>query len=162
MGPTQRTPLTVVPASQSGLPVPRRRTLGLVSVEPGFVDVVEAFCSLRILEAWAELRLLLRDDARLESIAARGVVGPEATIEAMRFAAAGNAYSVRDFDIEPVGDNAALLRASISHEEQAVGVVTSIRWLVTGREGRIWRSRIVATREEADRLLLEEGPGLGF
>lgn len=130
--------------------------------EVGFPDLVALFCNLRILEAWGELRSLLCEDARLESIAARGVAGPEATIEAMRFAASGNANTVRDYEIEAVGDDAVLVRASISRDEQGVAVTTSVLWVVSGRDGLIWRSRIVSTRDEAEHILGENGRGLGM
>ena len=68
--------LTVVPPSQQSS-VSRTPVFGAVSPGLGFLDLVEVFCTLRILEAWAELRTLLCDDARLESIAARGVAGPD-------------------------------------------------------------------------------------
>jgi hypothetical protein len=162
MGSAERGRVAVVPPPGSVPPVRLRLAPSLAPAEVGFLDLVELFCSLRILEAWAELRSLLREDARLESIAARGVAGPDATIEAMRFAASGNAYTVRDFQIEAVGEHAALVRASISRREQVVGVMTSIQCLVSGRNGLIWRSRIVPSREDAERILAEEGCGLGM
>ena len=159
MAPPSRNRLTVLPPP--GLSRRSARAPAVVPAGLDFLDLVEVFCSLRILEAWAEMRSLLCEDARLESIAARGVAGPAATIEAMRFAASGNAYTVRDFEIEALGDDAALVRASISHEEQAMTVMTSVHWLVSGRHGLIWRARIVADRDEAERVLRENGPGLG-
>ena len=153
MGARGRGRLTVVPAPASLPPVRAARALALAPTELGFLDLVELFCSLRILEAWTELRSLLHDDARLESIAARGVAGPEATIEAMRFAASGAAYTVRDFEIEALGEQAVLARASISREESTVSVVTSVHSVISGRGGLIWRSRIVPNREEAERIL---------
>jgi hypothetical protein len=106
--------------------------------------------------------LLLCDDARVESIAARAVAGPESTIEAMRFAAAGNAYTVREFEVETLGAAAALVSASISHDDQVVSVMTRVNWVVSGRDGLIWRARIVATRQEAERILESYGPDLGL
>jgi len=90
------------------------------------------------------------------------VAGPAATIEAMRFAAAGNAYTVRDFEIEALGDEAALVRASISREEQPMTVMSSVHWLVSGRHGLIWRARMVSDMDQAERVLRESGPGLGI
>jgi hypothetical protein len=131
-------------------------------VGPGFVDLVESCCLLRILEAWAELRSLLHDEARLESIAARGVAGPQATLEALRFASSGNAYVVRDFEVEPLGEEAALVRASISYSDRDVTVMTPVESLVSGCDGLIWRWRIVSSRAEAERILKDEGPELGL
>jgi len=160
MAPQARNRLTVLPPPTA---VPAlRQAPEVVPAVLDFLDLVEVFCSLRVLEAWAELRTLLCEDARLESIAARGVAGPTGTIEAMRFAASGNAYTVRDFEIEALGDEAALVRASISREEHAMTVMTSVHWLVSGHQGLIWRARIVADMDEAERLLRETGPGLGI
>ena len=160
MAPQARNRLTVLPKP---IAVPSlRQAPEVVPASLDFLDLVEVFCSLRVLEAWAELKTLLCEDARLESIAARGVAGPAATIEAMRFAAAGNAYTVRDFEIEALGDEAALVRASISREEQPMTVMSSVHWLVSGRQGLIWRARMVADMDEAERVLRESGPGLGI
>ena len=162
MGPLGRQRLTVVPPLAAVSPVRQLRPPSLVPAGLGFLDLVEMFCTLRILEAWAELRSLLSDDARVESIAARGVAGPEATIEAMRFAAAGNAYTVREFEVEALGEAAALVFASISQDDQALSVMTRVHWVVSGRDGLIRRARIVATREEAERILKSYGSDLGL
>ena len=164
MGPLGRQRLTVVRPLGAVVPVRAERTNGQAPADLGFLDLVEMFCTLRILEAWkVELRLLLCDDARVESIAARAVAGPESTIEAMRFAAAGNAYTVREFEVETLGAEAALVSASISHDDQQVlSVMTRVNWVVSGRDGLIWRARIVATRQEAERILESYGPDLGL
>jgi hypothetical protein len=160
MAPSSRSRLTVLPTPGAVTSLRDRRAQE-VSAGLDFLDLVEVFCSLRILEAWAEMRSLLCEDARLESVASRGVAGPAATIEAMRFAASGSAYTVRDFEIEALGDEAALVRTSISREEHAMTVMTSVHWLVSGRHGLIWRSRLVEDRDEAESVLFENGPGLG-
>jgi len=152
----------IVPPPPSIAPFRPQRGPGLAPVGLGFVDLVESCCTLRILEAWAELRSLLHDDARLESIAARGVAGPQAKLEGLRFASSGNAYVVRDFVVEPLGNESALVRASISYPERDVTVMTSVESLVSGRDGLIWRSRIVASGAEAERILRDEGPALGL
>ena len=164
MAPSSRGRLMVVPSPAGDAPVrsASRGELGLVPADFAFLEVVEVFCSLRVLEAWAELRSLLCDDARLESIAADGVAGAEGTIEAMRFAAAGEAYVIRSYEIEALAEEAVLVLASISQLEGAVAVVTTARWLVTGRDRLIWRSRMVPSREEAAEMLDLHGLALGF
>jgi hypothetical protein len=162
MEPRGRQRLTVVPPPGIVPPVRERRAPRLGSPDLAFLDLVDLVCTLHVVGAWAELRALLCEDARLESIAARGIAGPDATIEAMRFAASGDAYAVRDFEVEAFGEQLALLRASISHEERGTPVTTDVQWLVSGRGGLIWRARRVATREEAERVLGDEGRGLGM
>jgi hypothetical protein len=162
MEPRARHGLTVVPPPGIVPPLRERQTARRVAPDLVFLDLVELVCTLRVVGAWAELRLLLCDDARLESIAARGVAGPDATIEAMRFADSGDVYTVREFEIEAFGEQVALVRASISHDEEGVPVTTAVQWLVTGRRGLIWRSRTVETREEAERILRDDGHGLGM
>jgi hypothetical protein len=142
--------------------VRERQWRGHVPVDLVFLDLVELACTLRVVGAWAELRPLLCEDAKLESIAARGIAGPDATIEAMRFAVSGDVYTVREFEIEAFGEQVALVRTSISHEEQGAPITTAVQWLVSGRDGLIWRSRRVETREEAERILREDGRGLGM
>jgi hypothetical protein len=161
MGPPERNRLTIVPPPPSIPPVRGERGLGVAPASVGFLEVVESWCRLRVLEAWAELRLLVCEDARLESIAARGVAGPDATIEAMRFAASGDGFTVRDFEIEALETDVVLVRASTSHSERDVSVLTSVQWLVSGRDGLIWRARIVASRAEAELVLRDEGHALG-
>jgi len=42
-----------------------RQAPEVVPASLDFLDLVEVFCSLRVLEAWAELRTLLCEDARV-------------------------------------------------------------------------------------------------
>jgi hypothetical protein len=135
---------------------------GHVLVDLVFLDLVDLVCTLRVVGAWAELRQLFCEDARLESIAARGIAGPDATIEAMRFADAGAVYTVREFEVEALGQQIALVSATIAQADQGALVSTVVRSLVSGREGLIWRSRTVETREEAMRIAREHGRGLGM
>jgi len=73
--------LTVVPPPGIVPPVCGRQSSGHVPPDLVFLDLVDLVCTLRVVGAWAELRPLLCEDARLESIAARGIAGPDATIE---------------------------------------------------------------------------------
>lgn len=164
MAPSPRDRLTVVPSPAGVAPVrsASRGELGLVPADFAFCEVIEVFCSLRVLEAWAEMRSLLCDDARLESIAADGVAGADGTIEAMRFAAAGEAYVIRGYEIEALAEDAVLVQASISQQEGTVAVVTTVRSLVCGRDRLIWRSRRVRSCEEAVEMLDLHGLALGL
>jgi hypothetical protein len=153
--------LTVVPPPGIVPPVRGRQVFGHVPPDLVFLDLVDLVCTLRVVEAWAELRPLLCEDARLESIAARGITGPDATIEAMRFAASGNAYTVHEFEIEALARQVVLVRATISHAEDESST-TVVQWLVSGRDGLIWRSRRVGSRDEAERILRDAGRGLGI
>ena len=156
-----RSRLTVVPPPGTVPPVRDRHAPSRSTPELQFLDVVQLVCTLRVLGAWTELRSLFCDDARLESLAARGLAGRDATIEAMRFAASGDAYTVLDFEIEALGEQAALVSTSIARDDQGDTVTTRIQWLVSGRDGLIWRSRSVSSRAEAEQLLRDEGLGLG-
>jgi hypothetical protein len=154
--------LTVVPPPGIVQPGRERQPRRRVPPDLAFLDLVDLACTLRVVGAWAELRPLLREDARLESIAARGIAGADATIEAMRFADSGDAYTVREFEVEALARQVALVRATISHTAQAESSTTVVQWLVSGRDGSIWRSRKVVGRREAERILRDAGRGLGM
>jgi hypothetical protein len=162
MGPIQRDRLTVVPLPGTVPSLGTRTAPPQPGADLRFLDLVERACTLRVLGAWAELRSLVCEDAWLESLAARGFAGREASIEAMRFAASGGTYTVLDFEIEALGEEAALVSTSIAQDDRGTAVTTRLHWLLTGRDGLIWRSRSVASRAEAERLLGSEGPGLGM
>jgi len=153
-----------VPPTSSTPPVAssRRGELRLVATPTAihFVEVVELFCRLLVLEEWPEMRGLLSGDARLESIAALGVAGPGETIEAMRFASAGETYTIDGYELEPLDGEAVLLQARIRHT-QAGDCEALAMWLVTGRNGLIRRARIVASREQALEVLARDGHELG-
>jgi hypothetical protein len=162
MEPHPRHHLTVVPPPGIVPPVRERQPSGHVLVDLVFLDLVDLVCTLQVVGAWAELRQLLCEDARLESIAARGIAGPDATIEAMRFAAAGAVYTVREFEVEALGQELALVSATIAQTKQGVLVSTAVHSLVSGRDGLIWRSRKVENRDEAERIVRKHGRGLGM
>lgn len=126
-----------------------------------FVDLIDVFCRLRLLERWSELRLLLSDDARIESVAARGVAGPGETVEAMRFASAGESLVIDDYEIEALGDQAALVRVGVRRSRREGGEL-ELFWLVTGEAGLIRRARLVVSAEDAQRILADEGAGIGL
>jgi len=156
--------INVVPRlSVAAAPSAGRGALRLVArpAENEFAEVVDLFCRLRILELWRELRGLLASDARLESIAARRITGPDETIEAMRFAAAGERYSISGYEIESLGDAVVLVRAWLRHA-RAGDEAHPAFWLASGVHGLIRRARIVASRAEAELILEREGDGLGL
>ncbi len=153
--------------------VPR---LSVVAVEPAsfgalrlvatpaqncFAEVVDLFCRLRLLERWQEMRGLLAADARLESIAARGIAGPGETIEAMRFAAAGERYSISAYEIESLADAVVVVHAWLHCAPPGEDALAAF-WLASGKGGLIRRARIVASREEGELILDREGDGLGL
>jgi hypothetical protein len=154
--------LTVVPPPGIVPPVREWQLREHMPPDLVFLDLVDLVCTLRVVGAWAELRSLLCEDARLETIASRGIAGPDATIEAMRFAAAGDAETVREFEVESLAEQVALVRAAISRAGQDEPDTTVLEWVVSGRDGLIWRSRRVESRDEAERILRDSGRGLGM
>jgi len=149
-----------VAALRSG-PSRRTRLVGLPAVAD-LAGIVDLFCRLRLRECWPEMRTLLDDGARLESIAAQGVAGPDHTIEAMRFAVAGEMFAVDEYELELLGpDEAVFVRARVRYPRSAERVCAA-NWLVTGRDELIWRARIVASSDEAELILEREGSGLGL
>jgi hypothetical protein len=112
--------------------------------------------------AWRELRSLVAEDARLESVEAGGVAGACATIEAMRFAAAGETSVVDAFELESLGQEAVVVCASIMDAGNVERAPRLPRWLVTGQAGLIWRARIVQSRGDAESMLRVHGIRLGL
>jgi hypothetical protein len=166
MGPPARDRPTIVPPP-TGVPPVRARNRWPLRLVAGtgtvsLVELVETFVCLRRLEAWPELRSLLADDALLESIAAAGVAGPDATIEAMRFAAAGETYTVDTYELESVGDDALLVDCSLVRRRNGAEVPSAVCSLVTARAGLIWRGRTVQSRADAEAILCLHGRDLGM
>jgi hypothetical protein len=166
MGPPARDRLTIVPPP-TGVPPVRARSRSPLRLVAGpdtmsLPELVKSFVCLRRLEAWPELRSLLADDALLESIAAAGVAGPDATIEAMRFAAAGETHTVDAYELESLDDDALLVDCSLVRKRGGAEVTTVVRSLVTGRAGLIWRAQTVHSRADAEAILRRHGLDLGI
>lgn len=126
-----------------------------------FGSTVDLFCRLRMLKAWPELRRLLAEDARLESVAARGIAGPDHTVEAMRFAATREGMTVEQCELEHLPAFDAVLVTARVHAPSCIPDRCHVTWLATGQERLIRRARLVAGREEAELILEREGCDLG-
>ena len=164
MRPPSSDGLRALPPPPSAARVRGRGELRLVETlhQTSFAQIVEIFCRLRLAEAWAEMRSLLSDDARLEWVAAAGVGGPRETIEVMRFASAGGLSLIEEYAIETLADDAVLVHGWPSQPGGTAPSPDESGWLVTGDDGLIRRSLMVASRAEAEHVLEHLGPELGL
>lgn len=110
------------------------------------------------------MRALLHPAARLESLAAPGLVlSPDELVEAIRGAAAQGIYAVKTWDIEILTEHAAIAAGRVRYAVGKVGFTDESRvWLTTEQDDLIWRMRIPRNRREAINWLKEEGLPLGL
>jgi hypothetical protein len=140
---------------------------GRTSSSPSLLETVERIAQLRLTGPWPELRKLMHEDARLESIAAGGLFGPDETVNAMRLAAADGVYTMGDWRIEELGGNALLLLSTMRHLAKlpngAKGMTdASYVWLMIGRDGLLWRMKIFRNKASAVEHLRRHGESLGI
>ena len=134
---------------------------------PSFFESVEQIGRLRLRGPWPELRKLFHEDARVESIAAGGVAGPDQTVAAMRQAANDGVYTMGDWRIEQIDDRALLLHSTMRHlttlPNGKQGMTdSSYIWLMVGLDGLLWRMKIFHTKEAAIGHLERHGNSLGI
>lgn len=135
-----------------------------MSDEPHILQLVARFEDALAKRAWASIRALFHDDARIESVAA-GIQanGPDTTVAAMRASAEGGIYTLGAWTTETLGPEAAIVYSRMRHHV-AKGAITDQGhyWLMTLRGDLFWRVRIFGDRAAAISCLAEHGPNLGL
>jgi hypothetical protein len=128
-------------------------------------EAVMAFERAFTRRNWPELRRLCHDEARLESLASGRVLGPDETIEAMRSAALGGLYVMSRWRTEPLDPEAVLIFAHMRHQHPGSGfriTDSNYVWVMTCRDGLVWRVKVCSDRDTALRLFAEHGRSLGM
>lgn len=122
-------------------------------------DVDSAFKA----SAWSALRRLYHDDALLCTVAAHErVVGPDELMEIFE-ALEGTAYSIGETRTVAVDDATVLVSAQIRYPLEQGGLADSHRtWLLTFRDGLVWRTRFYRTEADARSAYAQLGVDLGI
>jgi hypothetical protein len=114
----------------------------------------------------AALRRCFHETARIESVAAGGVFDLDESLARIAAAVKGGLYSPGTWEFEEVAPDVVLSWTNVRHAPPGgrVGhtVDTPLIWLMTGREGLIWRVRVFRERGEALETLAEHGLALGI
>jgi hypothetical protein len=143
-------------------------TLSLVPprAEPDLLELLARFEHTHKRRLWDEMRECFHDEARIESVAAGGVLGPDETVDAIRAAFDEGIYSMSDWELEQLGDSDAVLAwAGVRHRPPgSIARISdaTIFWLATGRDGHVWRVRIFRDRASALAHLARTGLSLGL
>jgi hypothetical protein len=112
------------------------------------------------------LRRCFHDDARIESVAAGAILGADESVRAIEAAFRDGVYSPGAWEFEEIRPDAVLSWTSVRHRPPGVPkgrVSDELRyWMMTGREGLIWRVRVFRNRAAALEVLERQGPTLGI
>ena len=112
-----------------------------------------------------EIRAWVAVDALVETVASRGrAIGPDETVYALRTVRRRDPYYLVGTCQYEVITPATVLTAMPVRERSDAGGIRhhTVYRLTTGRDGVVWRQRLLRTREEALACFAEHGPGLGL
>jgi hypothetical protein len=153
-------------AAEPGSVRPRGLSLVPPSPQPDLLELLGRFEHAHKRRLWEAMRECFHDEARIESVAAGGVIGTTETVDAIRAAFDEGIYSMSDWELEQLGDpDAALVWAGVRHRPPGSAARISdatIFWLVTCRDGLVWRVRIFRDRASAVSHLTRTGRSLGL
>jgi hypothetical protein len=146
---------------------PASTDIGVLPVRPALVGVIEKLQRAHQDRAWRDMRECFHDEALIESVAAGKALGPDETVAAIRSAFADGIYAMSDWTIEPLPDNPNIVIAwaGVRHRARdGTGRISdaTVYWLVSGRDGLMWRVRIFGDRTTTLQQLERHGPTLGL
>ena len=133
-------------------------------VEPRMLDTLIRFEQAHRRRSLTEMRACFHDDALIESVASNGqALGADETAEALRRALDDGVYSIRDWRYEELDAQVALSWTSARHLVGDARMRDEVVCrLHVGREGLMWRVKLVQDRDEALEHLRRFGPTLGL
>jgi hypothetical protein len=127
-----------------------------------FLEVVTRFEAAHTCHDLDAFRSFLHEEALIESIAGGGVRTADETVEGVRSAFAAGVYSKGDWEFEEVAEDVVLAAAPIRYATEN-GLRDRVNyWLITGRDGLVWRIRIFRARTDALAYFDEHGHSLGL
>ena len=110
------------------------------------------------------LREAFHDDALVESFSSGGrAVGPDETVSAIEAALKDPFFELGDWSYEEIAPSVAILVTAIRYHvsEFHIRHVTVYR-LISGKDGLIWRGKLLRSHAEAVTHYHQHGPGLGM
>jgi hypothetical protein len=135
-----------------------------INAEPPLMEAMLRFEQAHRRRSLQEMRACFHDEALIESVASNGqALGPDETAEALGRAMNDGVYSIRDWRYEELEPQVALswtgARRLVGDARMRDEVVCRLH---VGRDGLMWRVKLVADREEALEHLRQFGPTLGL
>jgi hypothetical protein len=126
------------------------------------LGVLEAISGAFETSDWTTLRSLYDDDARISSVAAgQRVLGPDELMEVLSQLDVGSYYT-DGADTVALDDQAVVVCGLARQRGDGETRFTRSAWLLTFRDGLVWRSKAYPSIEEARAAYEEHGPGLGM
>jgi hypothetical protein len=114
---------------------------------------------------WDDFRACFHPEAKIESVAAGAVLGPAETVAAVESAIDDGVYAMSEWTIETLEPEVVLAWAGVRQRGRAHPKQISdgmVFWLVTGRDGLMWRVRTFRDRDAATAHLATHGHTLGL
>lgn len=146
-----------------------RAALGVERVEGASVDTSACGLVRRLWSAfeardWDRLRSLYHPDARLSAVASnRTPLTREQFVEALRAAAGDELYSAAWYGCQAVGEECAIVSGSVRSRLPDGGFsVSTLYWLMTFRDGLLYRSAVCPSFAEAESTYRAAGVTLGL
>lgn len=133
---------------------------------PRLIDTAREAQRTQQRRAWVELRRCFHDEARIESVAAGGVLDPDRTVVAIAAAFKDGPYSPGEWEFDELAPDVVISWTSVRYRPPGSGTGRTsdsrLYWAMTGRDGLIWRVRVFGDRAEAIAALERYGPDLGI
>ena len=133
------------------------------SERPTALELIEAVDTAFKARDWPTLRRLYHEEALLCTVAAHErIVGPDELMEIFG-ALDDTPYSIGETRTEAIDDATVLVSAQLRYPLAAGGIADAHRaWLLTFREGLVWRTRFFRNDTEAQAAYAELGIDLGM
>lgn len=111
---------------------------------------------------WAALRALYHDDARIVSVAGGNrVLSADALMEILSAVESGS-YGTNDAETEALDDSAVVVSGVVRERHGSEATFTPNAWVLTFRDGLVWRSRAYPSVDDARAAYAEYGLDLGL
>lgn len=133
------------------------------ATRPRSLELVDTIARAYTRQDWNTLRALYHDEARIHGVApGADVVGPDELVESLG-SVVGTVYSIGPVTYTPLDDDAVLATAGIRYPHPGGGHANGLRcWLLTFKDGLVWRSRDFHTERDAQAAYAAYGPDLGL
>jgi hypothetical protein len=111
---------------------------------------------------WERLRTLYDDGARITSVAGGDrILSPDELVELLP-AVGVEAYSLDEAQTEALDESAVVVWGLVRRRDDVGTSYTQSAWLLTFRDGLVWRSRSYASIDAARAAYREQGLDLGI
>ena len=111
---------------------------------------------------WTALRGLYHDDALILSVAAGERILTPDELSNVLAAIEVSAYSTADAETEAFDENAVVVSGLVRQRDEIETIFIPSAWVLTFKDGLVWRSRAYDSVEAARTAYAEEGVDLGM